>query len=396
MLEQAFNWFLITQAQVLRKGDKYGFEVLMLMSVAQVFGLYTPKELADYLDIRSQPLYAHLKSLSLYSLQKLMLGFMVKQAAEQLNEVIHKSAATQSRARISIHGDDSVLERVGKQIRCTYKWYSGRFKQVVSGNDLLGLVLTVNDTILPLHLMFASKQGRANTTKPELLLKMLTELKALFAQEGIDITAFPLTLDSWFASEELRQKLWSLGFENLLVAGKSSYVFTVKQQKNQAKDWKAQLSLEEPQWGVDVPHLRTKAQSPTFGAVVLFFFAKRTTRVFYLIDFSRQPGRSAEIWHIWQQHHKIEQFWRLLKSVFRLKTIQLRGDGLYAGLLSKVIAYLMVLRLLSQKAFKNLSVVQSLRKIRREGNLDDSIISCPVDHLRYQTLFYLGQGLILS
>ena len=133
MLEQAFNWFLITHAAILRKGDKQGFEVLMLMSVAHVFGLYTPKELADYLDIRSQPLYAHLKSLSLYSLQKLMLGFMVKQAAEQLKQVLHKSAATQSRAGISIHADDSVLRRVGKQIRSTYTWYSGRFKKVVTG-----------------------------------------------------------------------------------------------------------------------------------------------------------------------------------------------------------------------------------------------------------------------
>ena len=59
--------------------------------------------------------------------------------------------------------------------------------------------------------------------------------------------------------------------------------------------------------------------------------------------------------------------------MFRLKTIQLRDDGLYAGLLIKVVAYLMVGRLLSQKAFKNLSVVQLLRKIRRECNLDDLI-----------------------
>jgi hypothetical protein len=373
MLEQAFEWFLTTHSQVLRRGDKRGFEILMLMSVAHVFGLYTPKELADYLDIGFQSFYARLKSLSLYSVQKLMLGFMVKQAAQKLNEVLQKSDATQSRAKISIHGDDSVLERVGKQIRCTYSWYSGRFKQVMNGNDLLGLVLTLNGEILPLHLMFASKQGRANTTKPELLMKMMTELKELFAQEGIDITAFPLTLDSWFASEELKQQLWSLGFENVVMAGKSSYVYEIEGEKKKAKDWKSQIDLKEPQWGVDVPHFRAKAQSPTFGKVVLFFFAKSSTRVFYLIDFSRKPGRSAEIWNIWQEHHRIEQFWRLLKSVFRLKTIQLRDDGLYAGLLIKVIAYLMVGRLLFQKAFKNLSVVQLLRKIRREYSLNDFI-----------------------
>ena len=54
MLEQVFNWFLTTKAQILRKGGKCGFEVLMLMSVAHLFGLYNPKELADYLDIRCQ------------------------------------------------------------------------------------------------------------------------------------------------------------------------------------------------------------------------------------------------------------------------------------------------------------------------------------------------------
>jgi hypothetical protein len=91
--------------------------------------------MADYLGIGCQRLYAHLQSLSLHSLQKLMLHFMVKQAAEQLHPVLSKSAATYSRAGISMHLDDSVIERVGKQIRCTYKWYSGRFKQVVTGND---------------------------------------------------------------------------------------------------------------------------------------------------------------------------------------------------------------------------------------------------------------------
>ena len=302
-----------------------------------------------------------------------MLGLMVKQAAQELKEVLHKSVSTQSRARISIHGDDSVIERIGKQIRCTYSWYSGRFKQVMKGNVLLGLVLTINGKILPLHLMFVSKQGRANTSKPELLIKMLSELKELFAQEGIDITAFPLTLDSWFASQDLREKLWSLGFKNLVVGGKSPYVFKIQGQKNSAQDWKAQLKLKEPQWGVDVPHFRTKAESPTFSKLVLFFFSKSSTRVFYLMDLSCQPGRSAEIWNIWQEHHRIEQFWRLLKSVFRLKTIQLRDDGLYAGLLIKIMAYLMVGRLLWRKTFKNLTVVQLLRKIRREYNLDNLI-----------------------
>lgn len=42
MLEQEFEWFFTTHSQTLRKGGKWGFEVLMLMSVAHLFGLYTP------------------------------------------------------------------------------------------------------------------------------------------------------------------------------------------------------------------------------------------------------------------------------------------------------------------------------------------------------------------
>ena len=40
MLEQEFEWFFTTHSQTLRKGGKWGFEVLMLMSVAHLFGLY--------------------------------------------------------------------------------------------------------------------------------------------------------------------------------------------------------------------------------------------------------------------------------------------------------------------------------------------------------------------
>ena len=108
---------------------------------------------------------------------------MVKQAASELKIILEKSASTKSRATICLHGDNSVLQRCGKLIRYTYLWYSGQAKQVVLGNDLLGIVLTIGDKIIPLHLLFCAKQGRANTNKPDILLKMLKELKALFAED---------------------------------------------------------------------------------------------------------------------------------------------------------------------------------------------------------------------
>jgi hypothetical protein len=125
------------------------------------------------------------------------------------------------------------------------------------------------------------------------------------------------------------------------------------------------------EWAVDVPCCRELANSPTFGDVVLFFFKKSKTRVFYLIDFSKKPGRCVEIWRAWQKHHSIEQFWRLLKSVLHLKSIQLRGDGLYAGLLIKILTCILILRLKSLKTFRKLSFLQIMRKIRREENLQN-------------------------
>ena len=107
---------------------------------------------------------------------------------------------------------------------------------------------------------------------------MLKELKDLFEQEGIDITSFPLTLDSWFASEPLRQALYALGFKNITISGKGNYVFTIGKEKKQAVEWKKQLELSDNHWAADVPLCRVRAKSPTFGVVaLLFYFDKLST-----------------------------------------------------------------------------------------------------------------------
>src|SRR6266704_1409659 len=70
-------------------------------------------------------------------------------------------------------------------------------------------------------------------------------------------------------------------------------------------------------------------QSPTFGPRILFFFQKSTTRSYYLMHLSHVSMRGAEIWHIWKQHHLIAWFWKILKSIFHIRAMQLQGHGLY-------------------------------------------------------------------
>jgi Transposase DDE domain len=296
----------------------------------------------------------------------MLLRFMVKQAAEHLKPVMSKSAATRSRAGMTLSIDNSVMDRFGKLLRCAWNWYSGRYHKVIRGQDLLGIVLTIHHIALPLHLLFCPKQGRYHTTKADLLIFMLKQLKSAFHHEGIDITQLPLTLDSGYVSQELRERLHQLGFSHIIIAGKGHYVFTIDGQKQEASTWKKDLILQAPKWGIDVPSCRLWGESPTFGSLVLFFFRKSTTRSYYLMNFSQVSLRGAEIWHIWKQHHVIECFWKMMKSIFQIRSMQLQGDGLYTALLIKVFAYLLALRLQAHRPFSQLTITQIMRKLSRE------------------------------
>jgi hypothetical protein len=232
-------------------------------------------------------------------------------------------------------------------------------------------VFTIQHIALPLHLLFCPKQGRYHTTKADVLIFMLTQLKTAFLREGIDISQLPLTMDSAYVSQERRQRLHQLGFIDIIIAGKGNYVFTIDTQKWDASTWKKVLMLEEPKWGIDVPSCRLWGSSPTFGSLMLFFFRKSTTRSYYLMNFSQRSLRGAEIWHIWKQHHVIECFWKIMKSIFQLRSMPLQGDGLYTALLIKVFAYLLALRLQAQGVFSKLTLTEIMRQLRREADLRD-------------------------
>jgi hypothetical protein len=375
MWQPEFLWFFTLFYQEFRKNNPIAFEVLMVLAVAHLFGFYNPKQLADFLEVPHQQFYTELKDWSVYHVKKMLLRFMVKQAAEHLKPVMSKSAATRSRAGMTLSIDNSVMDRFGKLLRCAWNWYSGRYHKVIRGQDLLGIVFTIHHIALPLHLLFCPKQGRYHTTKADLLIFMLTQLKTAFLREGIDITQLPLTMDSAYVSQELRERLHQLGFSHIIIAGKGNDVFTINGQKQDASTWKKDLILHAPKWGIDVPSCRIWGESPTFGSLMLFFFRKSTTRSYYLMNFSQRSLRGAEIWHIWKQHHVIECFWKIMKSIFQLRSMQLQGDGLYTALLIKVFAYLLALRLQAQGVFSKLTITEIMRKLRREEDLRDFLMT---------------------
>jgi hypothetical protein len=386
-LGEELKWFFIMFGSEFRQGKQEAFETLMLLAVAHCFKCYNPKEFADFVGIPYQRVYTELQTWSLYYVREMLVRFLVHQAEEELTEVLSKSAATKSRAGITLSVDNSVIDRMGKLLRCTWSWYSGRWKKVVTGQDLLGIVLTINGKVFPLYLWFCSKQGRDNTDKPSLLLSMLTRLKQEFMDRNLSLTTIPITLDSWFVSADMKQSLRDLGFTKIIIAGKGNYVFTIGHEKHRASVWKQKLPLKSSLWGIDVAACRVKAVSPTFGEIVVFFYRKSTTRNYYLMDFSPTPLRGAEIWHIWTQHVWIEWFWKMLKTVFKITAMRLRGVGLYTGLLIKVLAYLLVLRVKAHRKWSKFSFVQLMRHIQREGTLQ----ALMQEHFHLPDFYYQGQ-----
>ena len=96
MWQQELIWFFALFHQEFRKNNPIAFEVLMVLAIAHLFGFYNPKQLADFLQVPHQKFYAELKDWSVYHVKKMLLRFMVKQAAEKLKPVMSKSASTQS------------------------------------------------------------------------------------------------------------------------------------------------------------------------------------------------------------------------------------------------------------------------------------------------------------
>jgi hypothetical protein len=171
---------------------------------------------------------------------------------------------------------------------------------------------------------------------------MMADVIAFFDDEGIDLTKYPITFDSWYGSSKLVEILTEFGFSKILIHGKSNYLFEINDKRAKLSVHKKEVQLLDNQWGCDKRVYRVTGESPTFGRVLLLFFSEsgsvRTMMVF------GKKLRAAEIVRIWSQHHGIEQFWRSLKSIVQLSAMSLHSSrGACAGLGVKVIAYLLLL-----------------------------------------------------
>ncbi len=316
-------------------------DTFVFLSTCHLFGLTNPNQVSDALSIPKAKLYRELNNMSLHLWQHLFVRLGCSIALEALREVVSKSASTLSRLCIVISVDDTFVFRYGEGLSYTSNWWCSQANQPMKGQNILGITIKIGDQIIPLNMRLISKQGRGNTDKPSCVVSMLKEVVSFFEETGIDIRNYPITFDSWYGSHHLIETLREMGFETILVHGKSNYVMTIDGKKAKLSEHKKSIQLLSNKWGCDKPACRTKATSQTFGKMVVVFFADRG-KIRTMLVFGK-PLRACEILRIWSQHHGIEQYWRHLKTDLNLTSMRLKGrNGAYANLAVKVMSYLLI------------------------------------------------------
>lgn len=346
-------------------------EVVMILIVGILYGLYNPHQVARELDIGPKQLYRALKQLSAAAWRRLLERMMTQAALERLQQFQDRSLATQSRQHASLSIDDTVQKRLGKALSYVWAWYSGQAKRVINGQDLVGIVLRIGEEILPLRLVWVSKQGRGSTSKPAVVLKVLKELKAEFDRQGVDLTALGVSLDSWWINEEFSRALAALGFDKQVICGKSHLVLETEQERQSLRAHRDQLKLTAG-WGHERPAHRVRGESPTFGEVAVVFFARPRTKAFALLCAHRLL-RTCEALRLWENYHAVEVFWKRLKSWLGLGQMQLRGrGGAWAELALRGLAYVMAQSGLGLQS-GTCTLVQLRHRLHRQGTFAELI-----------------------
>lgn len=345
-LNAAFTQFraiLIQKLCRLQERDQF-VEVVMILVVGMLWGLYNPHQVAQQLGVSPKNLYTTLNLMSAGAWRRLLETMMREAARERLRRYAAGSDATKSRLQATLSIDDSVVKRFGQVLSYIWSWYSGQAKQVVRGQDLVGIVLRVGGEIIPLSLVWVSKTGRGPTSKPEVLIRELERLKAYFAGAGIDLTALGISFDSWWLSQDVSEQLSALGFAKQVIAAKRSTILEDREGRAALGEREQQAVLRTG-WGQPRAAQRLRGQNPTLGPVAIIMFHHPRSKTFAVVC----PGRalrSCEGLRIWLNHAAVETFWKRLKSWLGLGQMQRSGRrGAWGELCLRVLGYFLAQRM---------------------------------------------------
>lgn len=331
-------------------------EVILMVALGPLFGAFTPQEVAKLLLLSSATLYRHIHTITVHRWKRLIQTLGYQKALPHLKGVLSMSSATISRANISAIIDDTVIQRLSQEMAYVWSWWSGCLKRVGRGQNVTALLLVVQGVMYPLELCFASKQGREKKDKVTLAIEMLTLLKAKLLAAGIPLHRVPITADSWYNCPRLIEAAKQLGF-TLITQGKGSYVFTIENER--VKGSRVKMLATQRGWG-DIVIARRVAQHATFGMVILVSWDNGKNQRYLMVYGA--PLRAVEAVRSYQQRHKVEEFFKLLKSVLSISRLRLPGrSGAYATLGLRLLTFVVLIALQQERTFRRKSLYQILK-----------------------------------
>jgi hypothetical protein len=248
-------------------------------------------------------------------------------------------AATRSRWPWRWSVDDAVFRTYGPQLGLIGTWYSGQCKHTVPGSDGVLLLVVIGDGKLLIPVDFALRRpnptgpGRRCQDKLTLPQSRLDERLAAFATRGLPLPTPMVVADSWFSDSKLLRHITNAPQGTLLVQGKRSYPFTLKDgRKVKGSDL---IKTDHGAWQQSLPapgcrYVRRRAWSPTYGQVLLVVVDKPGEKPFSLISLSLTI-QVTRLMQAWNQRHWIEQMFRLLKHLLATEACQARTEDAYYG-----------------------------------------------------------------
>ena len=384
-LSKSMEYFGQLLKPYFRKMDNDSLETLLLISMAIFLGASNIYQVIKLFGLPKTMTYDRIKGVSIYYWRLLLQQRLYEIALPWLKERILKSDATKSRDGLILAVDDTVIARISTELGYVWKWWSGQLKRVAEGQNVIALILVIGDIILPLDVRIVSKQGQGLQTKPEIYAEMLEVAKDRLSKAGVEVSALKTTGDAAYLSEKIakicqpeqgadttqKDESETRSTFTGIFGGKDNYVFTIDGLRQRAGQWRKDFAQKlEEGWGTDgQPVYRTQADSDTFGSVTLIFYIPKGKRAVSYLVVVGCPLRSCEALHAFSFHHRIEEFWKLLKGTLHLGSMKLQErHGAHACVGIKIIGYL----------FVNM-MKQNLRKLKafRKVTINQLVELCP-------------------
>lgn len=208
--------------KLVRQKNKNIAEILLLITFGHHLGQDTISAICERLQIPRHQIYNQLKQMNVQEWRKLFNNLFNEHATEELKKIFSKSESSQSRAKIALSIDDSVLRRWGGTLGYIGKWWSGQFKHIVLGQDIILVTLKINDSVIPVRMWIMSKKGRY--TKGHDRVGLLMEgLAKDWSCKGLDVSKIAVTADAGYADHKLINRMKNAGFKKILTGAKKNY-----------------------------------------------------------------------------------------------------------------------------------------------------------------------------